>query len=70
MEEAILHGCIPVIIQDNVDMPFEEWLPYDEFSVRVRESDAVNLDGVIKQIKEDQVHAMQVRLPALSTRLR
>jgi len=68
--QAIVMGCIPVIIQDNVDMPFEEWLPYDEFSVRVRESDAVNLDGVIKQIKEDQVHAMQVRLPALSTRLR
>ena len=35
--EAAAFGCIPVIVQDGIDMPFEEVLPYDQFSVRVSE---------------------------------
>jgi hypothetical protein len=35
--EAAAFGCIPVIVQDGTEMPFEEVLPYDQFSVRVSE---------------------------------
>jgi hypothetical protein len=58
--QAIIMGCIPVIIQDHVQMPFESWLPYDEFSVRVNEGDAANLDSILKHISTEQVKAMQV----------
>uniref|UniRef100_A0A7S0R4X8 Exostosin GT47 domain-containing protein n=1 Tax=Chlamydomonas leiostraca TaxID=1034604 RepID=A0A7S0R4X8_9CHLO len=33
------HGCIPLIIQDAVPQPFEELLPYDQFSLRATKAD-------------------------------
>ena len=36
-EDAILHGCIPVVIMDNVDPVFATILDWDSFSVRVKE---------------------------------
>ena len=40
---AMLTGCVPVIISDGVMQPFEDVLPYDEFSVRVAEADIVRV---------------------------
>ena len=37
-EDAILHGCIPVVIMDNVHAVFESILDWDLFSVRIKES--------------------------------
>ena len=34
VDDAVRHGCIPVIIMDNVDMPFETELRYNTFAVR------------------------------------
>ena len=31
---SLFYGCIPVIIQDDVAMPYEDFLPWDEFSIR------------------------------------
>ena len=33
---AMLTQCVPVIIQPNVTQPFEELLPYDDFSLRLQ----------------------------------
>ena len=33
--ESILLGCIPVIIADNIELPFENQLDYRSFSVKV-----------------------------------
>lgn len=41
IEDAIQHGCIPVIIHDGVHGPFENILEYDTFSIRIKEN-AVN----------------------------
>ena len=38
-EDAILHGCIPVIIMDNVDEKFSTVVDYSKFSVRILEKD-------------------------------
>eukprot|EP00775_Hariotina_reticulata_P012387 gene12387-12521_t len=34
-EDAILHGCVPVVIQDNVHVPFESILNWDSFSAQL-----------------------------------
>eukprot|EP00854_Cymbomonas_tetramitiformis_P028568 gene28568-35431_t len=31
---AIFYGCIPVVIQDHISMPYDEYLPWDQFSIR------------------------------------
>ncbi|MEW5310146.1 MAG: hypothetical protein WDW38_001973 [Sanguina aurantia] len=36
-EDAVLHGCIPVIVMDEVQAVFESILEYDLFSIRVNE---------------------------------
>lgn len=37
VEDAVLHGCIPVIVMDDVHAVFETMLDWDSFSVRVSE---------------------------------
>lgn len=39
--DAIASHCVPVIISDQIELPFEDVLDYTEFSVFVRGSDAV-----------------------------
>jgi hypothetical protein len=46
MEDTILHGCIPVIIQDNVHLPFETMLNYDSFSVSSRAPPSAGTRGL------------------------
>jgi Exostosin family len=36
-EDAILHGCIPMVVMDHVDPVFATILDWSEFSIRVRE---------------------------------
>ena len=36
--EAVVFGCIPVIVQDGMHQPFDEYLDYSQFSLRVRAS--------------------------------
>eukprot|EP00798_Chlamydomonas_sp_ICE-L_P022987 gene22987-30175_t len=36
-EEALLHGCIPVVIMDGIYSPFETLLDVDAFSIRIAE---------------------------------
>ena len=38
-EDSILHGCIPVIIMDDVDEKFSTVVDYSKFSVRIAEKD-------------------------------
>jgi hypothetical protein len=39
--EAIAAGCIPVIIADKLQLPFERRLKYEEFTLRISEADAL-----------------------------
>ena len=29
--EAVVAGCVPVLISDDLELPFERWLSYDDF---------------------------------------
>ncbi|PUZ43512.1 hypothetical protein GQ55_8G015800 [Panicum hallii var. hallii] len=54
--DAIVSHCVPVIISDDIELPFEDVLDYSKFSIFVRSSDAVKkgylmrlISGVSKQ---------------------
>merc|ERR1712097_238950 len=36
--EAIAYGCVPTAVSDDFQLPYSEWLRYEDFSVRIRES--------------------------------
>ncbi len=47
--EAIHYGCIPVIIADTIILPFDDQLPWREFSVKISEAD-LKVPGKMKDI--------------------
>ncbi|CAI5461545.1 unnamed protein product [Closterium sp. Yama58-4] len=59
MEEAIKHGCIPVIIQDGIHLPFENALDYASFSVRIEERDILNMLTKLKAITAEHGSVLQ-----------
>ncbi|XP_051151654.1 uncharacterized protein LOC127265726 isoform X2 [Andrographis paniculata] len=55
MEDSILQGCIPVVIQDGIYLPYENVLNYDSFAVRIREDDIPNLIHILRNISTAEV---------------
>eukprot|EP00897_Mesotaenium_endlicherianum_P002357 jgi/Mesen1/2149/ME000152S01243 len=68
LEEAALHGCVPVIIQDGVEMPFENVLDYDAFSIRVAEKDIQNVVKILKEVGPERLVALQAALAGVWSR--
>ncbi|GFP82060.1 probable arabinosyltransferase arad1 [Phtheirospermum japonicum] len=63
--DAIASHCVPVIISDEIELPFEDILDYSEFCVFVRASDAVKenfLINFIRNISKDEWTRMWRRL--------
>ncbi|CAI5502258.1 unnamed protein product [Closterium sp. Naga37s-1] len=58
MEDAMLHRCIPVIVQDGVWMAFERHLNYSEFAVRVAEDDIPHLVDILRAIPPNRVQEL------------
>nr|GLL24593.1 uncharacterized protein LOC109150988 [Ipomoea trifida] len=55
MEDSILQGCIPVVIQDGIYLPYENVLNYESFAVRIREDEIPNLMNILRSINETEV---------------
>ena len=66
LSNAILRGCIPVIMQDNSTLPLEPWLDYSEFAVRVPLADIPRLDVILNAIPPERVQAMLARVLEVS----
>nr|XP_034603007.1 uncharacterized protein LOC117863419 [Setaria viridis] len=58
MEDNMLQGCIPVIIQDGIFLLYENVLNYNSFAVRLQEDDIPNLISTLRGINETQVEFM------------
>ncbi|XP_062183049.1 probable arabinosyltransferase ARAD1 [Phragmites australis] len=63
--DAIVSHCVPVIISDDIELPYEDVLDYSMFSIFVRSSDAVKkgyLMRLISGISKQQWTRMWKRL--------
>ncbi|XWS59169.1 hypothetical protein CRYUN_Cryun08bG0099000 [Craigia yunnanensis] len=55
MEDSVLQGCIPVIIQDGIFLPYENMLNYESFAVRIHEDEIPNLIKILRGINETEI---------------
>ncbi|KAJ9511254.1 hypothetical protein QJQ45_017152, partial [Haematococcus lacustris] len=62
MEDAILHGCVPVIIMDRVHAVFETILNVDQFAVHITEAQMAQLPTILLSIPDDKWQRMQRRI--------
>lgn len=63
--DAIASHCVPVIISDEIELPFEDVLDYSQFCIFVRASDAVKkgyLLNLLRGINENNWTKMWLRL--------
>lgn len=49
--DAIVSHCVPVIISDDIELPFEDVLDYSEFSIFIRASDALKEKFVVNLVR-------------------
>uniref|UniRef100_A0A5B6Z8Z3 EGF-like domain-containing protein n=1 Tax=Davidia involucrata TaxID=16924 RepID=A0A5B6Z8Z3_DAVIN len=54
MEDSILQGCIPVVIQDGIFLPYENVLNYESFAVRIGEDEIPNMIETLRGINETE----------------
>lgn len=59
LEDAILHGCLPVIIMDHVHVAFETLIDFAPFSIRVPEGQVHNLPSILLQVTYLEIKHMQ-----------
>jgi len=59
---AMMHACIPIVIQDHVYQPFEELLPYHEFSVRLAVRDIPHIVDILRQYTEVDLKALRLNM--------
>ncbi|XP_042417435.1 uncharacterized protein LOC122006135 isoform X1 [Zingiber officinale] len=62
LEDSILQGCIPVIIQDGIYLPYENALDYSSFSVRIQEDEITNLLQILQRLDETEIDLMLANL--------
>ncbi|KAG8388687.1 hypothetical protein BUALT_Bualt02G0151300 [Buddleja alternifolia] len=67
--DAIASHCVPVIISDEIELPFEDVLDYSEFCIFVRSADAVKkgyLLNLLRSVKREKWTRMWRRLKEIS----
>lgn len=60
--ESVLLGCIPVIIADNIRLPFPSVLQWPEISLQVAEKDIANLEMVLDHVVATNLTVIQKNL--------
>ncbi|KAJ7564651.1 hypothetical protein O6H91_02G027700 [Diphasiastrum complanatum] len=53
--ESVIFGCIPVIIADDIVLPFTDAIPWNEIAVFVPEIDVPKLDTILTSISPDEI---------------
>lgn len=67
--DAIVSHCVPVIISDEIELPFEDVLDYSEFCIFVRASDSVKsglLLNLLRGIEREKWIKMWERLKEIA----
>ncbi|XP_078442274.1 uncharacterized protein LOC144711981 [Wolffia australiana] len=58
MEDSVLQGCIPVVIQDGIFLPYENVLNYKSFAVRITEDEIPNLITILQGFNASAIEMM------------
>jgi hypothetical protein len=66
---AVMRGCVPVLVGDNIAQPFGDLYDYTQFSVSVPESNVHNMLHVLEAVTEETQSAMRAQLAELAPRL-
>eukprot|EP00250_Pteridium_aquilinum_P014572 c22068_g1_i4 orf=250-1491(+) len=66
--EAVVFGCIPVIIADNIVLPFLDVIPWVDIAVFVAEKDVGMLDTILTSISMEEVTMKQRMLADTRTK--
>jgi len=62
LAENIMVGCVPLLVGDDVELPFEWLIDYRSFTVRVKEADVPRLEEIVNGISDDELEQKRVRL--------
>lgn len=65
--DSVMLGCIPVIIADDIELPFERFLDYSKFSVKIMERDVDRVKEILIGIRKDRIAEMQAELARIWT---
>lgn len=57
--QAVILGCIPVLLSEELELAFENVLDYSKFMVRVKPADVSKLKEILGLISEHEVRGMQ-----------
>ena len=68
ISSAVFAGCIPVIVMDGIQMPFENALRYEAFAVRIAEADVPSLPDILRAISPARVAQLQEALARVRSR--
>lgn len=55
LSHALMHGCVPVVLQDRVRQPWEDLLHYPDFSIRVGKRELPRLVSLLRAIPDEDV---------------
>ena len=68
ISSAIFAGCVPLIISDGIELPFENVLDYSLFSLRVAEADIPRLPALLRAIPPRRIAELQRGVRAVRSR--
>lgn len=57
--QAVILGCIPVLLSEEIELAFEDTIDYSKFMIRIRPSDVSKLKTILKSIDSSEIEAMQ-----------
>ncbi|XP_055809987.1 probable beta-1,4-xylosyltransferase IRX10L [Solanum dulcamara] len=53
--EAVVFGCIPVIIADDIVLPFADAIPWEDIGLFVAEKDVTYLDNILTSVPPQEI---------------
>ncbi|GAB0495629.1 hypothetical protein MMPV_006931 [Pyropia vietnamensis] len=59
---AVLTGCIPVVVSDRQQLPLDDIVDWDAFTVWMRPSDIAGIDAVLTGFSDDEVADRQAAM--------
>ncbi|KAG2488216.1 hypothetical protein HYH03_013210 [Edaphochlamys debaryana] len=66
LAQAMMTGCVPVIVQDHVYQALWDVLPYEDFAIRISRADLHRIVEILDLVTPDQLIKLQVSMNMMS----